>query len=120
MSRHWVLTTWNAKAMVGVPAFIVAPRARCALWSRRTAVHLVVHNDGAPWIGIDSSERTDGAASAYQGLITSVMAMPFSRLRIIQCGSSPPGAPARWNERIHAHRKRAQLWCAACVRPQPR
>src|SRR5438093_11071972 len=56
MSRHWVLTTWNAKAMAGFPASIAAPLARCALSSRSMAAHLAVRDKGVPWIGIDSSD----------------------------------------------------------------
>src|SRR3989442_1071422 len=59
MRRHWVLTTWNAQAMAGLPASIAAPLARCALWSRSLAVHLAVRDKGVLWIGIDSSERRE-------------------------------------------------------------
>src|SRR5881628_2513230 len=98
MSRHWVLTTWNARAMAGFPASIAAPLARCALWSRSMAVYLAVRDKGVLWIGIDSSDPH---------LIT----LPPGECHL--AGQKSPGAlVGLWrlgpvDERIQGHRRRA-------------
>src|SRR5439155_1306033 len=55
MSRHWVLTTWNAKAMAGFPASIAAPLARCALSSRSMAGAAIAAAQGSPAPGANQA-----------------------------------------------------------------
>src|SRR6266481_4348569 len=100
MSPHWVLTTWSAKSVAGSPAFIVAPRARCALWSRKMAVHLTVRSKGARWIGIDSSERRDGGVHDQFGPGDAIQAAKNHPAR-----SSGRGRRGAVNELIRRHRR---------------
>src|SRR5438552_10858319 len=108
MSRHWVLTTWNAKAMAGFPASIAAPLARCALSSRSMAAHLAVRDKGVPWIGIDSSDPHP-ITLPLRGCHLAGQKSPGA---LVACGASEAV-----DERIRGHRRHAQLWCAVCVTP---